>query len=93
MFNDVDDFLMGTPSSKFLDIVFNANRNIVHKELERLMEWMAALELILEKECAIEDVEKKVKYFIANEENKKELENKLNSLYIESMGNILSESE
>jgi len=93
MFNDVDDFLMGTPSSKFLDIVFHANRNVVQKELERVMEWMAAMELILEKECGVEDVEKKVKYFIANEENKKELENKLNSLYIESMGNILSQSE
>ena len=93
MFNDVDDFMMGTPSSKFLDIVFNANRNVVEGELGRLMEWMAALELIIEKECNIEDVEKKVKYFLADESNKKELENKLNSLYIESMGNILSQSE
>ncbi|WP_281950955.1 DUF2018 family protein [Nitrosophilus kaiyonis] len=93
MFNDVDDFMMGTPSSKFKDIVFNANRNVVENELDRLIEWMAALELILEKECGVDDVEKKVKYFIANEENKDELENKKNSLYIESMGNILSESE
>ncbi|WP_187646784.1 DUF2018 family protein [Nitrosophilus labii] len=93
MFNDVDDFMMGTPKSKFIDIVFHANKNIVENELERLMEWMAALELILEKECNIDDVEKKVKYFIANEENKKELENKTNSLYIESMGNILTQSE
>lgn len=91
MFNDVDDFLMGTPKSKFIDIVFHANRNIAEGELERLIEWMAAMELILEKECGIDD--EKIKEFIANVENKKELENKMNSLYIESMGNILSESE
>ncbi len=93
MFNDVDDFLMGTPKSKFIDIVFNANRNVVEAELERLIEWMAAMELILEKEYGVEDVEKKIRYFLADEENKAELENKVNSLYIESMGNILTQSE
>jgi len=50
MFKDVDDFLTGTPNSKFIDIVFNANRNIVSNELERVMTWLAAMELILEKE-------------------------------------------
>jgi len=93
MFRDVDDFMTGTPSSKFKDIIFHANRNVVENELDRLIEWMAALELILEKEYGVEDIEKKVKYFIANEENKEELENKKNSLYIESMGNILTQAE
>ena len=91
MFNDVDDFMMGTPKSKFIDIVFNANRNVVEGELERIIEWMAALELILEKKCNINENE--IKYFIESGENKKELENRINSLYIESMGNILSQSE
>jgi len=93
MFNDVDDFLTGTPKSKFLDIVFHANRNVVESELEKIIEWLAALELILEKEFGIDNVEKKIKYFIADEKNKKELENKTNSLYIEYMGKILSQSE
>ncbi|WP_200762187.1 DUF2018 family protein [Nitrosophilus alvini] len=91
LFNDEDDFLMGTPKSKFFDIVFHANRNIVHNELERLMRRMAALELIVEKELGIEDVEKKIASF--EPENTEEIENRTNSLYIESMGNILSESE
>ena len=91
MFNDVDDFLMGTPKSKFMDILLNANRNIVETELEKFIERVAAMELILEKE--FNDEEKKIKEFMYDEKNKKELENRLNSLYIELMGNILSQSE
>ena len=91
MFNDIDDFLMGTPKSKFFDTVFHANRNIVQNELERLMHRMAALELIVEKELGVDDVEEKIASF--ESENEKETENRTDSLYIESMGNILSESE
>ncbi|BCD62398.1 hypothetical protein NitYY0826_C1274 [Nitratiruptor sp. YY08-26] len=92
MYFEDDDVLGGTPKSRFLDIVFHANRNVVEGELENIMEWMAALELIIEQKCGF-DVEKEVQQVLYDESKKKELENKLNSLYIEYMGKILSQSE
>ncbi|SMC09805.1 DUF2018 family protein [Nitratiruptor tergarcus] len=92
MYFEDDDVLGGTPKSRFLDIVFHANRNVVEGELENIMEWMAALELIIEQKCGL-DVEKEVQQVLYDESKKKELENKLNSLYIEYMGKILSQSE
>jgi len=53
IFEDEDDIFMGSPKSKFLDVVFNANRGVAEFELERIMERMAILEMMLN----IEDVE------------------------------------
>ncbi len=92
MYFEDDDILGGTPKSRFLDIVFHANRNVVESELENIMEWMAALELLIEQKCGL-DVEKEVQQILYDEEKKRELEQKLNSLYIEYMGKILSQSE
>ncbi|MRI58511.1 MAG: DUF2018 domain-containing protein [Epsilonproteobacteria bacterium] len=92
MYFEDDDIIGGTPKSRFLDIVFHANRNVVEGELEKMVEWMAALELIIEQKCGL-DVEKEVKQIIHDEEKRKELENKMNSIYIEYMGQILSQSE
>ena len=92
MYFEDDDVLGGTPKSRFFDIVFHANRNVVTKELESIMEWMAALELIVEQKCGL-DVEKEVRNILFDESKAKELEHKINSLYIEYMGKILSQSE
>ncbi|BAF70136.1 DUF2018 family protein [Nitratiruptor sp. SB155-2] len=92
MYFEDDEVLGGSPKSRFLDIVFHANRNVVEKELEEIMEWMAALELIVEQKCGM-DVEKEVRNILFDDSKKKDLENKVNSLYIEYMGKILSQSE
>ena len=92
MYFEDDDILGGTPKSRFLDIVFHANRNVVEGELEKIIEWMAALELIIEEKCGL-DVEKEVRNILYDEEKKNELERKMDSLYIEYMGQILSQSE
>ncbi len=92
MYFEDDDVLGGSPKSRFIDIVFHANRNVVETELENIIEWMAALELILEEKCGL-DVEKEVQNVLYDESKKKDLEQKANSLYIEYMGKILSQSE
>ncbi len=92
MYFEDDDILGGSPKSRFFDIIFHANRNVVKNELEKMMEWMAAMELIIEEKCGL-DVEKEVANIIYDESKQKMLENKLNSLYIEYMGKILSQSE
>jgi TPP-dependent indolepyruvate ferredoxin oxidoreductase alpha subunit len=92
MYFEDDEILGGTPKSRFFDIVFNANRNIVEKEIEEIIEWMGALELIIEEKCNL-DVEKEVRNILYDESKKEQLEQKVNSLYIEYMGKILSQSE
>ncbi len=91
MYFEDDDVLGGTPKSRFLDIVFHANRNVVQDELAKMVEWMAALEMIVEG-CGL-DVEEEVQKILFDETKQGELENKTNSLFIEYMGKILSQSE
>ncbi|MDD2358592.1 MAG: DUF2018 family protein [Thiovulaceae bacterium] len=90
IFEDEDDIFMGSPKSKFLDVVFNANRGVAELELERIMERMAILEIML----GVEDVEafeKTISQYAW--ENKDAIETKVKSLYIESMGNVLTQCE
>jgi Domain of unknown function (DUF2018) len=90
IFEDEDDIFMGSPRSKFLDIIFNANRGVVEVELERLMERMAVLELMLNLED-VEGLEKKI--FNYSFEHRAEVDTKLKSLYLESMGNVVTQCE
>ncbi len=92
MYFEDDEILGGSPKSRFLDILFHANRNVVEGEVEKMIEWMAALELIIEEKCGL-DVEKEVANVLYDEEQRAKLEQKVNSLYIEYMGKILSQSE
>ncbi len=92
MYFEDDEILGGSPKSRFLDILFHANRNVVEGEIEKMVEWMAALELIVEEKCGL-DVEKEVANVLYDEEKRAKLEQKVNSLYIEYMGKILSQSE
>ena len=92
MYFEDDEILGGSPKSRFLDILFHANRNVVEGEIEKMVEWMAALELIVEEKCGL-DVEKEVANVLDDEEKRAKLEQKVNSLYIEYMGKILSQSE
>ncbi|MBU0632245.1 DUF2018 family protein [bacterium] len=90
IFEDEDDIFMGSPKSKFLDIIFNAHRGLVDAELERIIERMAVLELMLNVEDS-EALEKKIAQYAF--ENLDEVQTKVKSLYIESMGNVLTQSE
>jgi len=90
LFEDEDDIFNGSPRSRFMDVVFNANNDIVRNELALFMEKMATLELLLEEHIG-EDIDRAVKIYNAN--NLGVAEEKTKSLYIELMGNILSQSE
>jgi len=89
LFNGDDGEFMGTPKSKFFDIVFNANRNLVEEELEDLIERLALLEMIAE-ENEQELEQKLMEYKFKKSE---ELENRKFDIFINSMGNILTQNE
>lgn len=90
LFEDEDDIFGGTPRSKFHDIVYNANRDIVELELERLIERQAVLELMLGEHHG-DDLDMKIKDY--HNQNRAEVEGFTKSLFIESVGNILSQNE
>jgi len=48
LYEDEDDFFVGSPKSKFFDIMFNANRNLVEGALEQHIERHVAMEMLLE---------------------------------------------
>lgn len=89
LFNDDDGMFMGTPKSKFFDIVFNANRNLVEEELEALIERMCALEVVLEEKGV--DIETILQEAIFSKSQ--EVEAKKFDTYISSTGNILTQNE
>jgi len=90
LFEDEDDIFSGSPRSKFMDVVFNANNDVVRYELEQLVEKMAIMELLLEKQLG-EDIHQAVQDYKYS--NSIEAETKIKSLFVELMGDILSKSE
>ncbi|WP_456451725.1 DUF2018 family protein [Hydrogenimonas sp.] len=91
-FDDEDDiFTGGSPKKKFFDIVYNANRNLVENELDKLVTRLCIVEELLEKHMDDEAIEHEVKQ--QSMLPSKELENCTNSKYIELTANILTQNE
>ncbi len=90
LFEDEDDVFSGSPKSKLMDVVFNANNDVVRHELSKFIEKVATMELMLEEHVG-EDVDRAIKMFEANNLGVSDV--KAKSLYIELMGAILSQSE
>ncbi len=92
LFEDEDDIFMGSPKSKFLEIVYNANRNIAEVELLQLVERIAALELLLEERGVdADELERLLKAVIF--EKAAEIDVATKNIYMDSVGKILSQSE
>lgn len=89
MFNeDEDDILTGSVKSKFFDIVFNANRNLVALRLEQIVEKYVAMEQILEE---LGKTDQDIQSYIFT--NQDMIHKDTNNLYIELSGDILSQNE
>ncbi len=91
-FDDEDDiFTGGSPKAKFFDIVYNANRNLVENELDKLVTRLCALEELLEEKMGEDEMEEELKKmcYLPSEE----LENAKASKYIELTANILTQNE
>lgn len=90
LFEDEENIFGGSPKSKFMDAVFTANNDVVRYDLEKIIEKMAAMELMLEEHVG-EDIDRAVENF--QMQNSFECESKTKSLYIELTGSIVSKSE
>ena len=90
LFEDADDVFLGSPRSKFLDIVYTANRNLVEEQLDKMVAKMAAMEVLLEEKMG-DYWDKEID---THEYSRSaEVETKIKSLYIEFTGEIVTRNE
>jgi len=90
LFEDEDDVFLGSPVSKLMDIIFNANNDVVRFDLENFIRRRAALEMLLEEQLGVDYGDVVDRFMI---ENRDDVETKMKSLSIELMGEIVSKSE
>lgn len=89
IFDDEDDFMVGTPKSNYFSIVKTANENIVEMEIEKMFQRLAIAEKIMEEKGLEEEHEYLLKSMVID----KELEDRTNSIFIELVGNIVTQCE
>jgi glucosamine 6-phosphate synthetase-like amidotransferase/phosphosugar isomerase protein len=88
---DDDDYMMTTPKENFFQVLRTANQNIVENELEKLIERLAVAERMLEEKGMEEEYEAQVRALPVTDPE--EIENRKNSLFIETVGNIVTQCE
>ncbi|CUV65382.1 conserved hypothetical protein [Sulfurovum sp. enrichment culture clone C5] len=91
IFNEDDDFLVSTPRDNYFSISRHANQNIVEMEFEKMLERLAVAEKILEDMGLEEDLEKMLRAMRATQEE--DLKDRVNSLFLELAGNIVTQCE
>lgn len=92
LFEDEDDIFLGSPKSKFFDVVFNANNDVAIYELEAMVDRMATMEMMLEERMdSLEEIEDTIRAYKYS--RTEEIEAHAKNTYIFYMGAILSKSE
>ena len=91
LYEDEDDFFMGSPKSKFFDILFNANQELVKTKLLEIVDRYSAMELLLEKQFGVDTVEGMICTVLMEEMDAVVEHN--NDLFISSVGEILTQNE
>ncbi|WP_024953994.1 DUF2018 family protein [Sulfurospirillum arcachonense] len=93
LYEDEDDFFVGSPRSKFFDILFNANKNLVQDALEKHVERHVAMEMILEKLALKEGIDIETEISIIRSEKQDDIHNAKVDFFISTVGDILTQNE
>ena len=88
---DDDDYMVSTPKDNFMSIIKTANQNIVSNEIEKVFARLALAEKILEENNLEQQYEQQLKSFAVTDP--KEYDARVNSLFIETVGNIVTQCE
>jgi len=86
---DDDDFMASSPKESYFSIAKTANQNIVDMEIEKMFRRLAVAEKILEEKGLDEELETQIKTLVID----KEIDGRLDSIFIEMMGNIVTQCE
>lgn len=93
LYEDEDDFFVGSPRSKFFDIIFNANKNLVEDALEKHVERHVAMEILLERLMSDTDINLEAEISMIKAEKQDDIHNAKMDFFIATMGDILSQNE
>lgn len=88
---DDDDYMSTTPKDNFMSIIKTANQNIVSMEIEKVFARLALAEKLLEENGLEEKYESTLTHFAVTDAA--EYENRVNSIFIETVGNIVTQCE
>ena len=85
---DEDDIFMGSPKSKFFDVSREASKDIVEEEIDKIVEKLAVLEMIIsENKGENFDINEYIKeYTLENYDKVKAMKK---GLYVEFTGEII----
>lgn len=85
---DEDDIFMGSPKSKFFDVSREASKDIVEEEIDKIVEKLAVLEMIISQDKGENfDINEYIKeYTLENYEKVKAMKK---GLYVEFTGEII----
>ncbi|NKQ41935.1 MAG: DUF2018 family protein [Sulfurovum sp.] len=86
---DDDDFMNTTPQENYFAIARTANQNIVEMEIEKMFRRFAVAEKMLEDKGLDEEHEQLISSLIID----KEIDSRVESLFIELVGNIVTQCE
>lgn len=86
---DDDDAFVGTPKSNYFSIARTANQNIVEMEVEKMFRRLAVAEKMLEEKGLEAEYEQMIKDTVIDPE----IDNGVNSIFIELVGNIVTQCE
>lgn len=93
LYEDEDDFFVGSPKSKFFDILFNANKNLVEDALEKHVERHVAMEMLLERLVADKGIDIETEISIIKTEKQDDIYNAKVDFFISTVGDILTQNE
>ena len=85
---DEDDIFMGSPKSKFFDVSREASKDIVEEEIDKIIEKLAVLEMIISKDKDEDfDINQYIKDYTLD--NMSEVKAMKKDLYVEFTGEII----
>jgi len=86
---DDDDAFVGTPKSNYFSIARTANQNIVEMEVEKMFRRLAVAEKMLEEKGLEDAYERMIQQTMIDTD----IDNGVNSIFIELVGNIVTQCE
>jgi hypothetical protein len=86
---DDDDFMASSPKESYFSIAKTANQNIVDMEIEKMFRRLAVAEKMLEEKGLEEELDRQFKALVID----KDIDDRLDSIFIELMGNIVTQCE
>jgi len=86
---DDDDFMASSPKESYFSIAKTANQNIVDMEIEKMFRRLVVAEKMLEERGLDDELETQIKALVIDED----VDRRLDSVFIELMGNIVTQCE